>query len=148
MRFRRTRTTSATSSPKCGPKLRWLSDVHLHSLRHFHATQIDSVISEAQKQVRLGWSTVQMARHYTDGVAEEDRRAADHIGLLCSNSEANEEGVRSRLTRSPGSSGQLRGRRPLRTQPFNQSFDSPARDSDTATDVEDGKGEGPAFNAR
>jgi integrase len=57
-------------------------DVHLHSLRHFHATQIDSVISEAQKQVRLGWSTVQMARHYTDGVAEEDRRAADHIGLL------------------------------------------------------------------
>ncbi len=57
-------------------------DVHLHSLRHFHATQIDSVISEAQKQVRLGWSTVQMARHYTDGVAEEDRRAADHIGRL------------------------------------------------------------------
>lgn len=57
-------------------------DVHLHSLRHFHATQIDSVISEAQKQVRLGWSTVQMARRYTDGVVEEDRRAADHIGLL------------------------------------------------------------------
>ena len=60
------------------------TDVHLHSLRHFHATQIDSVISEAQKQVRLGWSTVQMARHYTDGVPEEDRRAADHIGLLLS----------------------------------------------------------------
>jgi hypothetical protein len=40
------------------------------------------VISEAQKQTRLGWSTVQMARHYTDGVDEEDRRAAEHIGRL------------------------------------------------------------------
>lgn len=57
-------------------------DVHLHSLRHFHATQIDSVVSEAQKQARLGWSTVQMARHYTDGLAEEDRKAADHMGSL------------------------------------------------------------------
>lgn len=57
-------------------------DVHLHSLRHFHSTEIDSVISEAQKQSRLGWSTVQMARHYTDGVPAEDRRAADHIGQL------------------------------------------------------------------
>jgi integrase len=55
------------------------ADVHLHSLRHFHATVLDPVISEAQKQTRLGWSTVQMARHYTDGVAEEDRRAAEHI---------------------------------------------------------------------
>lgn len=58
------------------------SDIHLHSLRHFHATAVDPVISEAQKQARLGWSTVQMARHYTDGVAEEDRRAAEHIGAL------------------------------------------------------------------
>lgn len=58
------------------------SDIHLHSLRHFHSTEIDSVISEAQKQSRLGWSTVQMARHYTDGVPAEDRRAADHIGQL------------------------------------------------------------------
>jgi integrase len=58
------------------------ADVHLHSLRHFHATALDPVISEAQKQTRLGWSTVQMARHYTDGVDEEDRRAADHIGRL------------------------------------------------------------------
>ena len=58
-------------------------DIHLHSLRHFHATVLDPVISEAQKQARLGWSTVQMARHYTDGVAEEDRRAAEHVaGLL------------------------------------------------------------------
>jgi integrase len=67
---------------KVRTKAKVASDIHLHSLRHFHATQIDSVISEAQKQVRLGWSTVQMARHYTDGVPEEDRRAADHIGLL------------------------------------------------------------------
>jgi integrase len=57
-------------------------DVHLHSLRHFHATCLDPVISEAQKQARLGWSTVQMARHYTDGLAAEDRRAAEHIGRL------------------------------------------------------------------
>jgi integrase len=58
------------------------ADVHLHSLRHFHATALDPVISEAQKQSRLGWSTVQMARHYTDGVPEEDRRAAEHVGGL------------------------------------------------------------------
>lgn len=57
-------------------------DIHLHSLRHFHSTALDPVISEAQKQARLGWSTVQMARHYTDGVPEEDRRAADHLGDL------------------------------------------------------------------
>lgn len=58
------------------------SDVHLHSLRHFHATALDAVISEAQKQARLGWSTVHMARHYTGGVPEEDRRAAEHVGEL------------------------------------------------------------------
>ncbi len=58
------------------------SDVHLHSLRHFHATCVDAVISEAQKQARLGWSTVRMARHYTDAVPAEDRRAAEHIGEL------------------------------------------------------------------
>jgi integrase len=58
------------------------SDVHLHSLRHFHATVLDSVISEAQKQARLGWSTVRMARHYTDVVPEEDRRAAEHVARL------------------------------------------------------------------
>lgn len=58
------------------------SDVHLHSLRHFHATVLDPVVSEAQRQTRLGWSTVHMARHYTDGVAEEDRRAAEHVGTL------------------------------------------------------------------
>lgn len=57
-------------------------DIHLHSLRHFHATVLDPVISEAQKQARLGWSTVQMARHYTDGVPEEDRRAAEHVGAV------------------------------------------------------------------
>jgi integrase len=58
------------------------ADIHLHSLRHFNATAVDAVISEAQKQSRLGWSTVHMARHYTDGVATEDRRAAEHIGRL------------------------------------------------------------------
>jgi integrase len=58
------------------------SDIHLHSLRHFVATELDSVISERQKQARLGWSTVQMARHYTDSVSEEDQRAADHMGEL------------------------------------------------------------------
>lgn len=59
-------------------------DIHMHSLRHFHATALDPVISEAQKQARLGWSTVKMARHYTDSVPEEDRRAADHVGNLLS----------------------------------------------------------------
>jgi integrase len=58
------------------------SEIHLHSLRHFQATALDSVISEAQKQSRLGWSTVQMARHYTDAVPDEDRRAAQHLGRL------------------------------------------------------------------
>ncbi len=57
-------------------------DVHLHSLRHFQSTELDPVISEAQKQSRLGWATVHMARHYTDSVSEEDRRAADHMGKV------------------------------------------------------------------
>ncbi len=57
-------------------------DIHLHSLRHFQATALDPVVSESQKQARLGWSTVQMARHYTGGVPDEDRRAADHMGEL------------------------------------------------------------------
>jgi integrase len=60
------------------------ADVHMHSLRHFHATVLDPVISEAQKQTRLGWSTVKMARHYTDSVPEEDRRAAAHVGKMLS----------------------------------------------------------------
>jgi integrase len=63
-------------------------DVHLHSLRHFHATVLDPVISEAQKQTRLGWSTVKMARHYTDSVPEEDRRAAAHVGKMLSSGAA------------------------------------------------------------
>ncbi len=40
------------------------------------------MISESQKQSRLGWSTIQMARHYTDSVSKEDQRAADHMGKL------------------------------------------------------------------
>lgn len=57
-------------------------DIHLHSLRHFQATVLDAVISERQKQARLGWTTTHMARHYTDAVAEEDRRAAAFVGGL------------------------------------------------------------------
>ena len=56
------------------------SDVHLHSLRHFQSTRLDTVISEAQKQARMGWASVHMSRHYTDAITEEDRRAAEHIG--------------------------------------------------------------------
>ncbi len=58
------------------------SDVHLHSLRHFQATVLDSVVSERQKQARLGWATVHMARHYTDAVTEEDQKAAEFVGRL------------------------------------------------------------------
>ncbi len=57
-------------------------DVHLHSLRHFQSTELDRVISESQKQARLGWATVHMARHYTGVVSGEDRRAAEHMGTL------------------------------------------------------------------
>lgn len=57
-------------------------DIHLHSLRHFQATVLDAVLSERQKQARLGWSTVHMARHYTDVVPEADLLAAEHIGRL------------------------------------------------------------------
>jgi integrase len=57
-------------------------DIHLHSLRHFQATSLDAVIPERQKQARLGWSTVHMARHYTDVLPSEDERAAEHIGSL------------------------------------------------------------------
>ncbi len=57
-----------------------ISDIHLHSLRHFQATVIDPLISERQKQARLGWSSSHMARHYTDPITEEDRRAAENVG--------------------------------------------------------------------
>jgi integrase len=57
-------------------------DIHLHSLRHFQATSLDAVIPERQKQARLGWSTVHMARHYTDAISAEDEKAAEHIGTL------------------------------------------------------------------
>ncbi len=56
------------------------SDLHLHSLRHFQATVLDPVIPERQKQARMGWSTSHMARHYTDPIAAEDRRAAKFVG--------------------------------------------------------------------
>jgi integrase len=57
-------------------------EIHLHSLRHFQATAIDAVVSERQKQARLGWATVHMARHYTDPVTEEDQKAAEHVGAM------------------------------------------------------------------
>ena len=57
-------------------------DLHLHSLRHFQATSLDAVVPERQKQARLGWSTAHMARHYTDAISGEDKRAAEHIGSL------------------------------------------------------------------
>ena len=59
-------------------------DLHVHSLRHFHATLLDPVVSEKQKQARLGWATAHMARHYTDAIEEEDRRAATHVGRVLS----------------------------------------------------------------
>lgn len=58
------------------------TDLHLHSLRHFQATVLDAVISERQKQARLGWSTVHMARHYTDVVSSEGKRAAEYVGRI------------------------------------------------------------------
>lgn len=57
-------------------------DVHLHSLRHFHATALDPVISEAQKRSRLGWATVQMSGTTQTVCPAEDRRAAEHIGRV------------------------------------------------------------------
>ena len=63
-------------------------DLHLHSLRHFQATSLDVVVPERQKQARLGWSTAHMARHYTDSISSEDRRAAEHIGQLLDHSPA------------------------------------------------------------
>jgi hypothetical protein len=46
-----------------------------------------AVISESQKQARMGWATVQMARHYTDRVGEEDMKAAGHIGVVLGGTE-------------------------------------------------------------
>jgi integrase len=91
------------------------SDVHLHSLRHFQATVLDPVISEAQKQSRLGWSTVHMARHYTDGVEEEDRLAAEHIGALLAGADIDEPqvGQTPKKGRSVGAGRRSEGR-PLR----------------------------------
>jgi len=66
------------------------ADIHLHSLRHFQATILDPVIPESQKQARMGWSTVRMAHHYTDGILEEDRRAAEHVARVLDNEEEQE----------------------------------------------------------
>lgn len=66
-------------------------NIQLHSLRHFQATILDPVISDRQKQARLGWSTAHIARHYTDAIAEEDRRAANHVAIIIDNYEEIEE---------------------------------------------------------
>jgi integrase len=109
------------------------TDLHLHSLRHFQATALDSVISEAQKQSRLGWSTVHMARHYTDSVEDEDRRAAEHIGALLAGDEPLEPQVGhtsgaappTSPARSDGTAGSKPSSRPstarraTRKRPFN-----------------------------
>jgi integrase len=58
------------------------ADVRLHSLRHFQATILDPIIPESQRQARMGWSTIRMARHYTDGIATEDQRAAEHVARV------------------------------------------------------------------
>ena len=58
------------------------ADLWLHSLRHFQAMASDAVIPERQRQARLGWSTVHMARQYTDPISSEYQRAAEHIGRL------------------------------------------------------------------
>ena len=63
--------------PPEGPPPNWALDILRTSLITSYP-----VISEAQKQARLGWSTVKMARHYTGVVPEEDCRAAEHIGGL------------------------------------------------------------------
>jgi integrase len=68
-----TKTRNAAGLPK---------DLHLHSLRHFQATSLDTVIPERQKQARLGWSTSHMARHYTDAIRSVDQDAATHIGAI------------------------------------------------------------------
>ncbi len=103
--FRRVRAAAGVSE-----------DIHLHSLRHFQATELDAVISEAQKQARLGWSTVHMARHYTDAISDEDRRAAEHIGAVLGKiaPDASDPGARRRsgvrfYTRSGRDSGAAPG---------------------------------------
>ena len=85
-------------------------DIHLHSLRHFQSTELDQVISEAQKQARLGWATVHMARHYTGAVAAEDRRAAEHIGRLLQDEAApvSEEADRSTARSASAAAGRPR----------------------------------------
>jgi integrase len=59
-------------------------DIHLHSFRHFAATFLDALVSERQKQARMGWSTTHMSRHYTDVISDEDKRAAEAIGQILS----------------------------------------------------------------
>jgi integrase len=87
------------------------SDIHLHSFRHFQATALDPVLPERQKQARLGWSTVHMARHYTDAIGAEDRKAAVHIGqLLSAKASVATRGSRSRRAVGAGTPGRQSAR--------------------------------------
>jgi integrase len=57
------------------------ADIHLHSLRHFHATALDPVISEAQKQ--HAWAGRPCTwRATTPMVSQLRTDAAEHIGQL------------------------------------------------------------------
>ena len=120
------------------------ADVHLHSLRHFQATVLDPVISEAQKQSRLGWSTVHMARHYTDGVEEEDRRAAEHLGALLAEGEATEPA--DRADAGSGVKKRLPPAGSLGRQAFDQALDRPPGYPKTTIELNDRDGEVPSFD--
>ena len=122
-------------------KAKVAADVHMHSLRHFHATVLDPVISEAQKQTRLGWSTVKMARHYTDSVPEEDRRPQLTWESCCP--QAKPAWLRSRAeTPSTYSDGTWSAGVPPARSPAVRSAVSPlnAGNADPSTDPEDWEG--------
>ncbi|SHE58526.1 hypothetical protein SAMN02745225_01056 [Ferrithrix thermotolerans DSM 19514] len=43
---------------------------------------LDPIISDRQKQARLGWSNSMMARHYIDAISAEDQRAARYLASV------------------------------------------------------------------
>ncbi len=125
----------------------------IDQLRHFQSTELDRVISEFQKQARLGWSTMHVARHYTGAVSPEDRRAAEHMDTPSSADERTPvTGQRSRNAslRRPGSHCQSPRRQRLcaggqcgslrsgvgAEVSVEESLDSSARDPEAAVDRE------------
>ena len=111
------------------------------------------MISESQKQARLGWSTMHLARHYTGAVSPEDRRAAEHMDTPSSADERTPvTGQRSRNAslRRPGSHCQSPRRQRLcaggqcgslrsgvgAEVSVEESLDSSARDPEAAVDRE------------